>query len=579
MAELLQYANTQDIEEFVATLEAYERGELSSDAFRQYRLARGIYGQRQAEVQMVRVKIPLGILDAAQLGALADVSERWSRGFGHVTTRQNFQLHFVKMVDAEPALRRLAEVGLTTREACGNTVRNVTACPHAGTDADEAFDTTPHGEAVVRHFLRNPFCQALPRKFKIALSACKDDCALTPIHDIGLRAMLRTVEGVPTRGFKVVAGGGLSTSPEAAHLVEEFVTEDQLLLVCEAIVRVFDRCGNRENKARARLKYVFRRLGEAGFRAEYEKELAAVREREPNGLPIDAARESRPMGRVSPVTSGEAPRDARAFSRWQLTNVRAQKQPGFVTATIRLPRGDITTAQFRALADAVLRFGDGTLRTSVDQNVHLPWLPSASLPYFYRALEDMGLGEAGAGTLADITSCPGADSCNLAVTLSRELASTLSARLDGPAAELAALARGADIKVSGCPNSCGQHHLATIGFHGAARRVGNRMVPSYQLHLGGGIDGDGVTFGRQPVKLPAARVGDAVVRLLELYRDERAEGESALHFFRRIDDQRVKAHLADLSTVTPETTTPADYQDLGAGVDFVLHTGEGECAA
>ena len=575
------YASTRDIDEFVRTLEAFERGEIGPDEFRMFRLARGIYGQRQADVQMVRVKIPLGILDGAQLRALGDVAEKWSRGKGSVTTRQNVQLHFVKMHDAEPALHRLAEVGLTTREACGNTVRNVTACPHAGTGADEVFDVTPYGEAIVRHFLRNPFCQKLPRKFKIALSACADDCALTPIHDIGLRAEIRDVGGVPTRGFRVVAGGGLSTSPEAAHLVEAFVTAEQLLLVCEAIVRVFDRCGNRDNKARARLKYVYRRLGEDGFRAEYEKELTAIKARVPDGIPIGGTdAEPAPARPVMAVVGDAGPRDPRAYSRWQLTNVRPQKQPGYVAATLRLRSGAITTAQFHALANIVERYSDGTLRTSVDQNLLVRWLPEASLPAFFRAIDDAGLGAADAGTIADITACPGAESCNLAITSSRDLASVLEKRLEEEAPKaLVALASSANIKISGCPNSCGQHHIAAIGFHGAARRVGDKMVPSYQLHLGGGIDGHGVQFGRQPVKIPAQRVADAVVRLLEIYREKKTEGETPLAFFRRVDDKLIKERLADLAGITPDTAKPLDYEDLGAGVEFKLHVGDGECAA
>jgi sulfite reductase beta subunit-like hemoprotein len=490
----------------------------------------------------------------------------------------------VKLADAEAAMRLLAQSGLTTREACGNTVRNVTACPHAGTLESELFDVTPYADAVVRHFLRNPFCQKLPRKFKIALSACADDCAFTAIHDIGLRAAVRDVAGVPMRGFRVVAGGGLSTSPENAHLVEEFVTTNEVLPVCEAIVRVFDRCGNRENKARARLKYVFRKLGDAGFRAEYEKELAAVRARVGDaGIPIVVGDdETTPLGTLLPfVPQGDGrdePRDRAAYRRFSLTNVHKQRQAGYVSATVRLHRGDVTAVQLRALADAVTRFADGTLRTTVDQNLLVRFITEGALPAFYRALEEMGLADAGAGTISDVTACPGADSCNLAITHSRDLASALTDRLTREDA-LAALASNLHIKISGCPNSCGQHHIAGIGFHGAARRLGTKMVPAYQLHLGGGANEGGAVFGRQPVKIPAARVADAVVRLLALYRDQRNPGEEALAFFRRVDIEVVKARLADLAGITPETARPADYQDLGTNVDFQLHTGEGECAA
>lgn len=575
--EPLRFSSPADIDDFVDHLRRFESGELSPDQFKVYRLTRGTYGQRQMGVNMLRVKIPQGVLGAAQVERLADIADEYSRGFGHVTTRQNVQFHFVPLARVPEAMTRLDEVGLTTREACGGTVRNVTACALAGVCNGAAFDVTPYGQAVTRHFLRNPICQAMPRKFKIALSGCGDDCAQGAINDVAILARVRNSE----RGFEIRVGGGLSTSPEDAHPLEEFVRAERLLPVLEAVVRVFDRTGNRQNKSRARLKYVIRKLGMDGFRKEYEAELAKIDADGRGSIAIDVSHEVRPDAvlRLRAPVRQTAAEDG--FERFYRSNCLKQRQSGYYAVIARLERGDITAAQLRGAARLARQFSDGTVRLSNDQNLVFRFVPEASLTALHGELVALGLGRAGARTIHDVTSCPGADTCNLAVTRSRELTSAVEAALSaatGATAEAVTAAESLDIKISGCPNSCGQHHVAALGFHGTMRRVGGRAIPEYQLHLGGGIAREGATFGRQIVKLAARRVPDAVLRLLELYHRERSDGEAPLAYFRRVEPEVVKRAVADLAEFDAATAKAEDWLDHGDEAPFKVAIGQGECA-
>ncbi|MBI4512139.1 MAG: nitrite/sulfite reductase, partial [Deltaproteobacteria bacterium] len=448
VTELLSYADERDIDELVGALQKLESGEWSPEEFRSFRLARGTYGQRQADMSMLRVKIPQGILTAEQLERLADVAEKYSRGFAHVTTRQNIQFHFMKLAEVPLAQRLLATSGLTTREACGHTVRNITACPMAGCCQGEAFDVTPHGQAVTRYFLRKAENQVLPRKFKIALSGCPSDCAMGAINDVGLIAKVK--DGAC--GFQVKVAGGLSTTPEDAHELYDFVPADELIPVIEAVLALFNKHGNRQNKSRARLKYVVRKVGWAAFRSLFEEELATVQKAIGRTHPIDptpteilARSPSLPVVREN---AGSAP----GFERWRETNVTPQKQPGFFAVTVRLIRGDATAAQFRGLAALARNLGDGTARLTIDQNVLVRFISSERLPDFHKGLAAIGLAEGGAGTILDVASCPGAESCNLAVTASRELATALTQKLGNPGQKAPAVdaARDLSIKISGC---------------------------------------------------------------------------------------------------------------------------------
>jgi sulfite reductase (NADPH) hemoprotein beta-component len=570
---LPRFSDPRDIDEFVDVLGRFERGELSSEAFRKFRLTRGVYGQRQEGVQMLRVKVPQGVLAPGALEALASVAESVGHGVGHVTTRQNLQFHFIPMAQVEGALRTLDAAGLTTREACGNTVRNITACPFAGVHTGETFDVAPYGEALTRYFLRQPWAGDLPRKFKIALSCGgrAGDCAYGAIHDIGLTARVRH----GARGFRLVAAGGLSTSPQAALELEDFLPVERLHAACEALVRLFDRTGNRENKHRARLKYVLRGMGPEGFRAAYREEFAKALARAPEPLALPP-----PGPEAPPVPHSASELRAEGYLAWRASNTFAQPQEGYAAALVRLPLGAVTAAQLRGLATLCQAYADGAVRATMDQNLALRYVPIPKLPGLHRALRALGLDRPGARTVADVTSCPGAESCNLAVTSSRAVAAAISERLEGdPAlAELLVTARDTVIKLSGCPNSCGQHHIADLGFHGAVRKVGERTAPVYQLHLGGGVDDAGARFGRQVVKIPARRLPEAVARLLGLYARERTDGEAPAGFFQRVSAPRVLAALGDVPTLDARTPD-ADFLDVGEEHGFKVAIGAGECAA
>jgi sulfite reductase (NADPH) hemoprotein beta-component len=567
-AHLPRFSDPRDVDEFVDVLAKYERGDLTAEQFRAFRLLRGVYGQRQEGTQMLRVKIPFGRLDSRGLEALADVGEQYSRGFGHVTTRQNVQFHFVLMKNVEAAMRRLDEAGLTTRDACGNSVRAVTACERAEVCDGAPFDVSPYAEAVTRQFLGHPLASSLPRKFKIGFSGCPSDCAKAAIHDLGLIAKVE--DGQP--GFRVVAAGGLSSSPQNALVLHEFVRAGELGRVGEAILRIFHALGNRENRQRARLKYVRKKLGDQGFRDKYAEVRAEVDAEAAAELALPPPANRAPAG---PVDSAGIVRDG-AYLAWRSRSIVDQKQDGYVAAYIRLDLGDMTSEQMRALGRIADEIGDGTVRLAIDQNILLPWVDKRSVPALYARLKDAGLARLDLHTVRDVTSCQGADTCNLAVTSSRAVASAIRARLEAEGLGAEGDVAKTLIMVSGCPNSCGQHHLADLGFHGGAKNVGGGAVPVYQLHLGGGVDERGARFGRQVVKIVARRVPDAVVRLLHFYEAERTAGETPASFFERIDGKRVVAALGDVVTAA---TGADEHADVGETAGFLIHSGEGECAA
>ena len=601
----LSFADERDIDDFVTMLAKFESGEITPDEWRAFRLVRGTYGQRQAyDSQMLRVKIPQGILTRAQLEALADASERYSRGFGHITTRQNVQLHFLKLHDVEPAMRRLAEAGLTTREACGNSVRNITACPYAGVVEDEAFDVTPYAETLTRYLLRHPLSARLPRKFKIAFEGCTGDHIALAINDIGWQARVERVDGRVQRGFKVLVAGGTSTMPRAGNVLYEFLPVGEMFDVAEAIVRVFHKHGDYKHKARNRLKFLVKSLGWDGFKVEFEKELAAFRAEGGARLPFDPEnppREVPPAGKtgdaLGPISiaaraagarisgPGIVPRveprlsvDDAEFTRWAATNLKAQKHPGFSIAIVSTTLGDLTSVQMRLIGELADAFADGTVRVTHDQNLVFRWVRTTDIPELYRSLLAAGLARAGAGTLSDVTSCPGAESCRLAVTQSRGLGRLLSDHLDGRQ-DLVREVPGLNIKISGCPNGCGQHHVAGIGFQGSLRKIDGRPAPHYFVMIGGGTAEAGAAFGRHVATIPARRCDAAVERLIQLYRDRHAEGESALGFFQRVDVAAVKTALHGLDRLTPQEAGPQDFIDLAEETAFDPTVMEGECSA
>ncbi|MEO8799259.1 MAG: nitrite/sulfite reductase, partial [Polyangiaceae bacterium] len=467
----------------------------------------------------------------------------------------------------EAAMRRCDEAGLTTREACGNSVRNVIACENAEICDGAPFDVTPYAEALVRYFLRHPLASTLPRKFKVAFSGCPDDCARGAINDIGLVA--KVLDG--QIGFKVLCAGGLSSSPQAAIVLHEFVPAADVARVGESILRLFDALGNRQNRQRARLKYVLRKLGEEQFRAKYAEHRAQV----------DAEAVADLKAVLSPTRTPAGPvagKRGDGYLAWRADAVVDQKQQGYVAVHIRLVLGDFTSAQMRGIGNLLSKYGDGTARITVDQNLLIPWVDTRSLPAIHEELAALDLAKLGRGAASDVTSCPGASTCNLAITSSKSLAAAITARLEQSDAKSLTAAATTSIKISGCSHSCGQHHVADLGWHGAAKHAfgkGGPSIPVYQLHLGGGVDERGARFGKQIVKLTAKRVPDAVVALLKLFDAEKTDGEKVSAFFERVDPNKVVVALGELT----RTYEPGDELDIGQSTGFMVETREGECAA
>lgn len=570
------WAEASDLESFDRFVDDFHAGRLSPDDFKRFRLQMGVYGQRQTDVQMIRLKIPWGGLTAAQLESLADAAGHTPRGVGHVTTRQNFQFHFVPLTKVPGILRDFADAGLTTREACGNAIRNVTVGHCAGVCPTEIFDPTPYADALARFFLRNPMNQNLPRKFKIAFSGCADDSGLTAIHDIGARAVVRTVNGRRERGFTLLIGGGLGPAPQVAQAVEEFTPVDDLLVTAAAIVKVFDRQGNRDNRNLARLKFVVKKLGIDAVRTLIFKERDALRFTMAGLIPpVELWEESPPAPRPT-NGAGRLPRE-RDAERWLATSVVRQKQAGWVSVNVRLVRGDATADQLRAVAHVARAYGDGNIRATNQQNLALRWIPLDALGAVYASLAEAGLASPGAERLVDVTTCPGADTCQLGITSSRGLALALTEMIERDLGDLADDA-GVRIKISGCPNSCGQHHLAGIGLYGGARKFHGDAAPTYQLLVGGRVGVD-TRFAKPIARVPARLVPDAVRTLLGVYRRDRAAEESFDAFVTRTGFDRLADLVSPWTELPPATETPDAYVDWDGLQKFTLETGAGECAA
>ncbi|MBM4126349.1 MAG: HEPN domain-containing protein [Nitrospira sp.] len=579
-------AIAEEIDTFEAEALRLVSGDVSSDLFRPFRLQYGIYGQRQAGVQMVRIKIPFGGISANQLRRVAELADRYATGVGHVTTRQDIQLHFVELKDVPTIMRGLAEVGLTTREACANTVRNVTACHLAGVCRGEVFDVTPYAKTVAYHLLRNPLSQSLPRKFKIALSGCAHDCALTPIHDIGLLAVKRA-DGVI--GFRMVAGGGLGSAPRVAQLLREFTPIDELIPSIEAVIKVFDTLGNRKNRNKARMKFVIDKLGFEEFKRRWEAAYAAMGHALPQHEPIRLLpHQDEPPALIMPLRNGAVYGNGTGngngthggqetpFQMWKRTNVIQQKQEGYVTAGLKLFMGDITAEQMLAVADLAERYSNGNLRTTINQNLVIRWIPEQQIEALYGDLGAQGLADPGAELVEDIIACPGTDTCGLGITSSKGLARALAEVF--PAGRVPADLAGVDVKISGCHNSCAQHHISTIGLHGVGKRLGDHVAPHYELHLGGSVNGT-AKIGQMTVKLPAKAVPAAITHLIDVYRRDRLANEGLPGFIARVGKNKLKDELIPYTIVPPYEADPTFYYDWEGEEEFILEDlGPGECA-
>lgn len=571
----------KEIEAFDREIKRLENNEIPEEKFKKFRLQQGIYGQRQKGVQMVRVKIPSGLLNAEKLRTLADLVEAYSTGKGHITTRQDFQFHFVKLSNVPTILTRLAEVGLTSREACGNTVRNVTSCHWAGSCPTELFDVTPMAETVAYHLLRNPINQDLPRKFKISFSGCKSECGLAAIHDIGFIAESREQNGTTEYGFRVYAGGGLGSSPKLAKLYSEFLPFDEVLPTCEAMLKVFDANGDRKTRSKARMKFVLEKWGMEKFKEAVAKEMAIFKEIKKVYPPLRAAANGAlpmvglemqvPLG-LQTVSHTSIP------SGWIKTNVRPMSGNSKVAVQVRLPLGDITAAELRGLADVVDQFAPQALRATHQQNFVLFGVDPASLPDLYKALNNLSLAASGAETAMDVIACPGADSCQLALTSSMGVGAAISEAFEQTKTDGSDLT-GLRIRISGCPNSCAQHHIAGIGLHGVAKKINGKLVPHYQFHLGGGVDADAPALGKQTIKVPAKNVPKAVMEVTRIFRENRQDGEAFNNFVKRYGANTIANQLTRFTEIPTPDVAPEYYRDYKAEGDFHLDDlGPGECA-
>jgi sulfite reductase beta subunit-like hemoprotein len=575
----------REFDDFKTESTKFLQGDMPEDEFIKFRLKQGVYGQRQADVQMIRVKLPFGGITPAQMESFADVIEKYvPLNKGHITTRQNVQMHHIPLPEVELAIRELGESGLSSREGCGNTVRNVTGDPWAGVAKDELFDMTPYAGAYVRYFVRHPTTQAMPRKIKTAFDGSPRDRAISGIHDIAFRARVREIDGREVRGAEMLVGGGTSIMPRVAPTLYEFVELDngEYLRIAEAVFRIFDRQDwLRQNRARARIKVFVDKFGIDELRNQVEEELKGdwVAERDfsiEERLFLDDEREGAP----APAQSYGSPNgDLAEFERFRDANVREQKQEGYVTVEVKVLRGDLTPEQFRGLAAAMRSYAGGYARTTVQQNFVLRWVREECVYDLWRELSDLGLGEAGSREITDVVSCPGTDSCKLGITSSMGLNQAVQERI--VAMDINdEITRKLNVKISGCPNGCGQHHVASIGFTGASIKVGEHTIPAYIPHVGGVFEGGEVKFGtRLKLRLPSKRVPDAVERWIGHYEANRNDGEEWNDFVQRVDTAELEALVKDLSMpVDFGLETMNQFIDWNRDVPFEVIRGEGECA-
>ncbi len=558
----------KDIIDLANKIELFHNGKIDEEKFRSLRLARGVYGQRQEGVQMIRIKVPYGKLKSNQLRRIAAVSDEYSRGRLHITTRQDIQIHYVDLNRTPELWAELEKDEVTVREACGNVVRNVTASETAGFDINEPFDVSPYADALYKFFLRNPICQEMGRKFKVSFSSTDEDTGLSYLHDIGYIA--KTENGV--RGFKVMVAGGLGSQPRHAEVLYDFVETDKIIPIMEGVLRVFDRYGERKSRAKARMKFLLKDMGLDAFKELISKEQEAI---EFKSVAIDAD-----AFEVSKAVSVEAPqveiKDQVAFDLWKSTNIIPQKQNGYVAIGIKVLLGDFYTDKARLLADLVDKYSAGEVRLTLRQNIVIPFVKEDLVPFFYTELEKLGFVTAGYNKAVDITACPGTDTCNLGIASSTGIAEELERVIT---AEYPQYLKNEDlvIKISGCMNACGQHNMANIGFQGMTVRTPEKLVaPALQVLLGGGNLGDGnATFADKVVKVPSRRGPEALRRILNDF-EANAKGKEFVVYYQEKGEKYFYDFLNDLQDAT--NLTQEDFIDWGEEEKYVKEIGVGECA-
>lgn len=599
---------SREIDAFEGQIEQKRAGKLTDEVFAEMRLRRGVYGQRYDNGQrhdgvtsrelvfpnaeltkgpgtlwdapgMVRIKNPFGALTADQMDVMAEVSEEYADAILHVTTRQDIQLHFVHLEETPDLMRRLGAVGITTHEACGNAVRNVTACHLSGVCPTQTFDVTPYAAAVSDFLLGHPDAQEFGRKAKPAFSGCADrPCGLVKMHDFGGIARVREVDGVEQRGFEFYVGGGLGAVPHQAELFDEFLPEEELLPICQSISRVFARLGEKDVRSRARLKFLVAKLGIEEFRRLVLEDREGLSEDPRWTAYLDDVHE----GHDGPLWQIEKQDKATAspeLEEWLATNVTPQRQPGYKVVMVYLPLGDITADQIRGLADLARRFTGDAVRMTVEQNMALRWVRESDLPALHEALDELALAMPRAETLTDITACPGTDTCKLGISSSRGLARTLIEHLEERRGEMEEVVRGLRIKISGCFNSCGQHHMADIGFWGVSRKRNGYNVPHFQVVLGGQWAENAGSYGLAIVAVPGRNIPAATDRITQYYVDEREGEESFQAFVTRVGKASLRTLLQDLVEVPLYEEDRSFYSNWGDPREFTLgDMGIGECA-
>ncbi len=566
-------AAKKDIIDLQKKIERFQNGEIEEDKFKLFRLTRGVYGQRQPGVQMIRIKLPYGKVTPDQLVKIADVSDKYATGNLHLTTRQDIQLHYVKMTESPTLWAELEEESVTLREACGNTVRNVTASSDAGINPNEPFDVTPHAHALTHYFLRNPVCQDMGRKFKIAFASDEQDSAYTYFHDLGFIPKVQEVEGVSTRGFKVVIGGGLGAQALVAQTAYEFLPEDQMIPFAEAVIRVFDRYGERANRNKARMKFLLKKMGLEQLMTLINEERRAIKTK---SFKIDPTLAQPGLPALkAPVYSDIEHRED--FEDWQRTNVFEQKQADYYGVWVRVPLGDIHSSTARKLASLVAAYAADDIRVTVNQGLLIKYVRKEHLPLFYQELSKLNLAKPGFNSTHDITACPGSDTCNLAVTNSTALSLKLEEMLQTEFKELIDESH-IKIKISGCMNACGQHMAANIGFHGSSIKNGALIIPAMQIVIGGGVSPDGKGFiAEKVVKVPTKRIPLALATVLREFEAKSEEGEYFNDFYQRLGKMHFYHLLKPLADVASLSDT--DYVDWGKTENFIPEIGVGECAS
>ena len=585
----MNWAKLEESENFANTVKLYRQGKIDPDNFRRFRLQHGAYGTRMTDdYAMVRIKIPAGEIYPSQLERIAHLSEAFSIGNAHVSTRQNIQLHWVVLEDVSEIMRGLAEVGLTSREACGNTVRNVMCSPLAGVCSEEVFDATPYAFATARFLLRNPMNQNLPRKFKFNFTCCEKH-GMARITDVGLIPQTRDLDGKTQRGFKVFLGGGLGNKSFVGHQLEDFTPEEDILYTSIAVLRIFDRLGNRKNMARNRMRYLVDEMGWENFQNLVLKERMVVRATQSVIVKLEVDNTPKEIKRPIRITDtdGRSPPDG--YSRWLKTTTFKQKQTGFRAVFLTLESGDMTANQLRSLAKICSEFSaEGFARNGFSQDIVLRWVAEDDLPRLYSRLLEAGLANPGSLTMASPVGCSGTTSCNLALTNSHRLAKEIQRKFLELKLDEDQTLHDATIKISGCPNSCGQHEIATIGFYGGGGRVGKDMYPVYHLSLGGRADGEAM-LGVNCLRVPAKRIIPIILKIIELFKKNKKQDDTLASWIHRIVKGNENSEIKSvndfkkiLEPLTIPTTKEQDkdfYADYGSDSSYHTKTGKGECAA